>query len=146
MQLMISIAKDRLADAPLMKIAEAIQWEEVDQLMQADYWRATFRKGGRTPYDHRAMFRALLLAKWYGLTLSALEQALRVRLDFLLFCGFDGNDKLPDASTLSRYRSRLTEAGSFQPLFSEVDKQLADHRLHLTPARGALLEVRLLAA
>lgn len=141
MQLVFSIARERLADAPLMKLADSIQWLEVEKHMQADYWRAAFRKGGRAPYDYRAMFRALLLARWHGLTFPALEHALRVRLDFLLFCGFDGNAKLPEASTLSRFRSRLAEGGTLAAMFEEVDRQLNAQGVALLVARGALLDV-----
>lgn len=141
MQLVFSIARERLADAPLMAIANLIQWAEVEQHMQAEYWRSTFRKGGRAPYDYRAMFRALLIARWHGLTFPALERALRVRLDFLLFCGFDGNVKLPDASTLSRFRSRLAEGGTLAVMFEEVDRQLSAQGVTLSMTKGALLDI-----
>lgn len=141
MQLVFSIARERLADAPLMKLADSIQWPEVERHMQADYWRAAFRKGGRTPYDYRAMFRALLLARWHGLPFPALEHALRVRLDFLLFCGFNGNAKLPEASTLSRFRSRLAEGGTLAAMFDEVDRQLGAQGVAVSAVRGALLDV-----
>ncbi len=143
MQLVFSIARERLTDMPLMKLGALIQWSEVEQHMQADYWRAAFRKGGRVPYDHRAMFRALLIARWYGLTFPALMHALRVRLDFLLFCGFDGNAKLPDASTFSRFRARLAEGGMLAAMFEEVDRQLSNEGVQVRPAQGALVEVGL---
>jgi IS5 family transposase len=145
MQLIFSIARERLADAPLMKLGDLVQWADVEQHMQADYWRAAFRKGGRVPYDHRAMFRALLIARWYGLTFPALEHALRVRLDFLLFCGFDGNAKLPDASTLSRFRSRLVEGGKLAVMFEEVDRQLSAQGVALNAAHCALVDLKLCA-
>lgn len=143
MQLVFSIARERLVDTPLMRLGDLIQWAAVEHHMQAEYWRATFRKGGRTPYDYRAMFRALLIARWHGLTFPALEHALRVRLDFLLFCGFDGNAKLPDASTLSRFRARLVETGTLAAMFEEVDRQLLPHGVTLPEVRGAMVEVDL---
>ena len=141
MQLIFSIARERLADAPLLMVADLIQWPDVDRHMQSEYWRTTFRKGGRAPYDYRAMFRALLIARWHGLTFPALEHALRVRLDFLLFCGFDGNTKLPEASTLSRFRSRLVEGGTLAAMFEEVDRQLSAQSVTVSAAKGALLDV-----
>lgn len=141
MQLVFSIARERLADTPLMLAAGLIQWPDVDRHMQPEYWRATFRKGGRTPYDYKAMFRALLIARWYGLTFPALTHALRVRLDFLLFCGFDGNAKLPEASTLSRFRSRLVEVGALAAMFEEVDRQLSAQGVSVSVAKGALIDV-----
>ncbi len=144
MQLVFSIARERLADAPLIKLGDLIQWAEVERHMQADYWRAAFRKGGRVPYDHRAMFRALLIARWYGLTFTALEHALRVRLDFLLFCGFDGNAKLPEASTLSRFRSRLVEGGTLAAMFDEVERQLRGQGIQVRLSQGAVIDACLL--
>lgn len=146
MQLVFSIARERMADAPLMKLGDLVQWSGVEQHMQADYWRAAFRKGGRVPYDHRAMFRALLIARWYCLTFPALEHALRVRLDFLIFCGFDGNAKLPDASTLSRFRSRLVESGKLAAMFEEVDSQLNAQGLMLSTARSAVVDCKIISS
>ncbi|TAJ78861.1 MAG: transposase [Gallionellaceae bacterium] len=143
MQLFMANAKAGLTDDPLLVVADAIKWEDVEQYMQADYWQAMFRKGGRAPYNYRAMFRALLLARWFGLSYPKLERALRVRLDFLLFCGFDGNAKLPDASTLSRFRSRLVEGGTLAAMFGEVDRQLRDKGIQLKPAQRALVELGL---
>jgi IS5 family transposase len=141
MQLVLSIAKDRLADEPLLFVSGVIQWDAVDQHMQADYWRSTFRKGGRTPYDYRAMFRALLIARWYGLSYPKMERALRVRLDFLLFCGFDGSAKLPDASTLNRFNGRLTNGNVKANMIEEVERQLYAMGFVLLPAKGALLDI-----
>ena len=141
MQLVLSIAKDRLADEPLLSVAGAIRWAEVERHMQADYWRSTFRKGGRVPYDYRTMFRALLIARWYGLSYPKLERALRMRLDFLLFCEFDGNAKLPDASMLNRFNGRLEQGGVKAAMLQEVDRQLTAQGVTLLPVNGALLDV-----
>jgi len=141
MQLLMANAKAGLTGDPLLALADVIQWGEVEKHMQADYWQAMFRKGGRVPYDYRAMFRALLLARWYGLSYPRLERALWVRLDFLLFCGFVIGDKLPDASTLNRFNTRLGEGGTLAAMFAEVDRQLDAQRIEVRPARGALVEM-----
>ena len=143
MQLVLSIAKDGLSDLPLMILADLIQWPEIDHHMQSDYWRSTFRKGGRTPYDYRSMFRAQLLARWYTLSYPKLAQALRVRLDFLLFCGFDDNGKLPDASTLHRFNARLEKSGAKIIMINEIERQLGCRGVVLLPVRGALLNIEI---
>ncbi len=122
MQLFMANAKAGLVGDPLLAVADVIQWSEVEKHMQADYWQAMFRKGGRAPYDYRAMFRALLLARWFGLSYPKLERALRVRLDFLLFCGFVIGNKMPDARTLNRFNTRLSEGGTLAAMFAEVDR------------------------
>ena len=141
MQLFMANAKAGLGGDPLLAVADVIQWGEVEKHMQADYWQAMFRKGGRAPYDYRAMFRALLLARWFGLSYPKLERALRVRLDFLLFCGFVIGNKMPDASTLNRFNTRLGEGGILAAMFAEVDRQLSAQGIRVQPARGALVEV-----
>lgn len=140
MQLLMANAKAGLSGDPLLTLGDSIQWGEVEKHMQADYWQAMFRKGGRVPYDYRAMFRALLLARWFGLSYPKLERALRVRLDFLLFCGFVIGDKMPDASTLNRFKMRLDECGTLAAMFDEVERQLRDRAVTLRPAKGAIIE------
>lgn len=141
MQLFMANAKAGLAGDPLLAVADAIKWEDVEQHMQADYWQAMFRKGGRAPYDYRAMFRALLLARWFGLSYPKLERALRVRLDFMLFCGFVIGNKMPDASTLNRFNSKLEQSGALSAMFEEVDRQLDAQGVELLLVKGAVLDV-----
>jgi IS5 family transposase len=143
MQRFIENAKTRLASEPVLRIAELIDWQSVENTMQAEYWRDFFRKGGRVPYDHRAMFRALLLSRWHGLSYPKLERALRVRLDFLIFCGFDAGGKLPDACTLNRFQARLSADGMFDAMVAEVERQLHDNGLELRATLGALSDLKL---
>lgn len=140
MQLFLTNAKASLVDDPLLAVANVIQWGEVEKHMQADYWQAMFRKGGRAPYDYRAMFRALLIARWFGLSYPKLERALRVRLDFMLFCGFMIGNKMPDASTLHRFRGRFEENGILSAMFEEVERQLFAQGIQVHLVKGALVE------
>ena len=141
MQQAMANAKASLTGDPLLSVGDAIQWEEVEKHMQADYWQAMFRKGGRAPYNYRAMFRALLLARWFGLSYPKLERALRVRLDFIIFCGFVIGNKMPDASTLNRFNSKLEESGVRAVMFDEVERQVQEQGIQVRPARGALVEI-----
>ncbi len=140
MQQDIANAKAILAGDPLLSAGEFIQWGEIEKHMQADYWQAMFRKGGRTPYDYRAMFRALLIARWFGLSYPKLERALRVRLDFIIFCGFVIGSKMPDASTLNRFNSKLEESGVRTVMLDEVEQQLRAHNIEVRQVNGALVE------
>ena len=45
-------------------------------------------KGGQRPYDPKKMFKALLLGQWYSLSDQALEEAIGIRIDFMMFTGF----------------------------------------------------------
>jgi IS5 family transposase len=56
------------------------------------------------------MFKALLLGQWPNLSEVGLKDALRVRLDFKLLCGFELHDAVPDAMPLSYSFSQSKEA------------------------------------
>ncbi len=64
-----------------------------------------------------------------------------MRLDFILFCGFVIGDKMPDASTLNRFKGRLEKSGTLPAVFGEVERQLRDQGIQVCPAQGALVEV-----
>lgn len=51
------------------------------------------------------MFKVVLLGQWHNLSDNDLEQALRVRLDFMVFCGFTLNGDVPDSTTIQDFRS-----------------------------------------
>jgi len=42
------------------------------------------------------LFKCLLIGQWHGLSDPNLERALKVRLDFMLFCGLDLHAPVPD--------------------------------------------------
>jgi IS5 family transposase len=65
------------------------------------------------------MFRVVLLGQWHDLSDEELEHALRVRLDFLLFCGFTLSGKVPDRATINAFRNKL------------VSKELLPRCLHI---------------
>jgi IS5 family transposase len=79
---------------------------------------------GRPPYPPLAMFKALLLQQWYGLSDPGLEEALLDRLSFRRFCGLPLDGATPDETTLCRFRGRLKDAGLGDALFGEVGRQL----------------------
>lgn len=143
MQLFMANAKASLTGEPLLAVADVIQWGEVERHMQADYWQAVFRKGGRAPFDYRAMFRALLIARWYGLSYPKLERALRVHLDFLLFCGFEIGSKMPDSCTLNRFKLKLEQSGVLSAMFKEVERQLHGQGVRVKASSGALLDAEI---
>ena len=53
------------------------------------------------------MFKLILLGQWHRLSDTQIEEALRVKLDFLVFCEFDLGDSLPGHTTICRFRNRL---------------------------------------
>lgn len=104
----------------LERIAALIDWERLRGLVDP------VRPGetGRPPYEPLAMFKALLLAQWYGLSDPMLEESLLDRVSFRRFCGFALDAATPDETTLCRFRNALKQAGLGEALFQEVLGQL----------------------
>ncbi|MEZ5726875.1 MAG: transposase [Burkholderiaceae bacterium] len=88
------------------------------------------------PYAPLEMFKLMLLGQWHHLSDEVLEQALKVRLDFLVFFGLDLGAALPDHSTICRFRNRLIKVKLDEPLLAELNSQLGRRGLKVTrPAR-----------
>jgi len=138
MQLFWSIASDRLRGHSIIQIVKVLDWQPVVDLLAEVIKSGQQRKGGRTPYNAMNMFRALLLGHWYGLSYKQLEDALLVRLDFLVFCGFDPLGRLPDASTLNRFALRLGVMDMAACPFDLVRRQMDVRGIELRPVVGAV--------
>lgn len=104
----------------LERIAGLIDWAPIGRLV------STVRPGetGRPPYEPLTMFKALLLAQWYGLSDPGLEEALLDRVSFRRFCGLALDAATPDETTLCRFRNALKQAGLGEKLFREILSQL----------------------
>ncbi|MGZ8286433.1 MAG: IS5 family transposase [Allosphingosinicella sp.] len=107
-------------NARLDGIAGLIDWSPVERLLDGIYASST----GRPAYPPLVLLKVLLLEGWYGLGDPAMEEALSDRLSFRRFAGLGLEDNVPDHSTISRFRTRLTERGLAETLFMEVTRQI----------------------
>jgi IS5 family transposase len=121
----------------LERIAGLIDWEPLRRLV------SLVRPGetGRPPYEPLSMFKALLLAQWYGLSDPALEEALLDRVSFRRFCDLALDAATPDETTLCRFRNALQGAGLGDRLFGEVLGQL--ERAGFVLKAGTLIDATL---
>jgi IS5 family transposase len=93
---------------------------------------------GRPAYPPLLMFKVLLLQSLYGLSDAETEEALIDRLSFRRFVGVALTDRVPDHSTICRFRNLLVEQGLLDKLFAELDRQL--DRAGLILRRGTMLD------
>jgi IS5 family transposase len=121
----------------LERISGLIDWNPVNRLV------STVRAGetGRPPYDALSMFKALLLAQWYGLSDPGLEEVLLDRVSFRRFCGLELDAATPDETTLCRFRNALKQSGIADRLFQEVLSQLG--RAGFVLKTGTLIDATL---
>src|ERR1700740_2176143 len=106
----------------------------------------TLRDGGsgRPAYPPLLMFKVLLLQSLYGLSDAETEEALVDRLSFRRFVGVALTDRVPDHSTICRFRNLLVEQGLLDKLFAELDRQLDKAGLILR--RGTMLDATVIEA
>lgn len=129
------LAAERLKrETDLDRIASLLNWGPLSYRLE----KHCRKLDGRPPFPPLAMFRALLLAQWYGLSDRDLEDALCDRLSFRRFIGLGMEQATPDHSTLCRFRERLNETGLTGKLLELVNSQLEAKGLMLK--RGTLID------
>lgn len=130
-------------DSALMKAHALIDWDVVRTQLAGLYKRDANRAGGQEPIDPLVMFKAILLGQWHNLSDSKLEEALRVRIDFMYFCGLSLSDDMPDETTLRRFHNRLIMAGRLAGLLAGVNTQLQGRGPMVKYAHGAVIDATL---
>ncbi len=129
------LAAERLRrETDLDRIAALLNWGPLTYRLE----KHCRKPDGRPPFAPIVMFRALLLAQWYGLSDRDLEEALCDRLSFRRFAGLGMEQATPDHSTLCRFRERLNEAGLTEKLLALVNGQIEAKGLLLK--RGTLID------
>lgn len=124
----------------LSKIDGLIEWPRIEALLQP----LAPPKRGAPGYPPLLLFKAVLLAQWNGLSDEAMEEMLADRWSFQRFCGLGAADRLPDHSTLWRFREALAKSGLGDRLFAEINRQLDGHNLILR--QGTLVDATLVQA
>ncbi len=140
-------AEERLGNEnKLLKLNELLNWPRLASMIKGLYRSEENDKGGQRPYDPLKMFKAVLLGQWYSLSDPALEESLRVRLDFMFFTGFELGEDLPDETTLCRFRNRLFAKGLDKALFDELNRQLEELEIKVSKCNGAIVDATIISS
>ena len=99
---------------------------------------------GPQGYDPLVLFKCLLIGQWHGLSDPKLERALKVRLDFMIFCRLDLHAAVPDETTHCRFRNALVKGGVYDDLLAAVCAQIEGHGLKLKEAEAAIIDATLI--
>ena len=124
----------------LERIAALLDWSALEAILAPLCHRAT----GRPGYPPLVMFRALLLAQWYGLSDPGLEEALADRMSFRRFVGLSLQDRVPDETTFCRFRTALKDANLIETLAIEVNRQF--ERRGLVLKTGTIIDASVVEA
>jgi IS5 family transposase len=110
------------------QINTLIDWSPIEKIISTHY-----KKGesavGKPSYNGLLLFKMCLLQTWYGLSDYEVEDRVNDSISFSYFCGLNIDNVAPDHSTLSRFRSAMTKAGAFEPLFKEINRQLESNNI-----------------
>ena len=135
------LAAERLKrETELDRIAALLHWGPVNYRLE----KHCRKDEGRPPFPPMTMFRALLLAQWYGLSDRELESALCDRLSFRRFVGLQMEDTTPDHTTLCRFRERLNTSGLAEKLLALVNAQIEQRGFLIK--RGTLIDATVIEA
>ena len=126
------------ANATLQRVSELVDWGAIESLLSG------LRSGsmGAPGYPSLALFKALLLQQWYGLSDPGLEEALVDRLSFRHFLGLSLSEPVPDHSTLWRFREQLAKSGLAERAFALITGQIEGSGFVLR--RGTLIDASLI--
>jgi len=119
-----------------------VPWPELIGLIEP---HAPAGKTGRPPFGISIMLRIHFLQQWFGLSDPAMEEALHDVPLYREFCGLDaGATRMPDESTILRFRHLLEQHQLSVPLLATINATLATKGLLLKT--GTVVDATLIAA
>ncbi|MTI00234.1 EamA family transporter [Roseibium sp. RKSG952] len=127
----------------LAKVDRLVNWDAVLAILRTGTKHSSGIHKDLQVYEPLVLLKCLLLAHWHGLTDQELERALKVRLDFMLFCGLDFHEEVPGEHIHFRFRRLLVSGGIYETLLDEVCRQLDIHGLRLRHAEAAIVDATL---
>ena len=126
----------------LDEMQRVVPWAELIALIEPHYPKG---KTGRPPMGIATMLRIHFLQQWFGLSDPAMEEALHDVPLYREFADLEGPmRRLPDESTILRFRHLLEEHGLAAPMFATVNRVLQAHGLTLKT--GTVVDATLIAA
>jgi IS5 family transposase len=116
---------DKAGD-PLLQLEKAIDWELFRPPLDKARQKSRKSNAGAKGFDVIILFKILILQSLYNLSDEAMEYQILDRYSFSRFLGLHAASKVPDATTIWRFREDLTKAGIVAELFSTFDDFLSE--------------------
>lgn len=126
----------------LTKMERLMPWSALCALIEPHYPKAG---NGRPPIGLERMLRMYWIANWFNLADEACEDAMYDIAVFREFCGFDlGRERIPDATTLLKFRHLLEENDFGKEMFAQVGALLQANGVKVSG--GTIVDATLIAA
>jgi IS5 family transposase len=109
-------------DVFLRTMNEIVPWSELCEVIKPHYPKG---EGGRPPIGLERILRMHFVQHWFNLADEACEEALLDSTSLRRFVGIDlGRERVPDATTLLKFRRLLNEHQLGEKLFAKVGEVL----------------------
>ncbi len=126
----------------LGEMDRVIPWARLIALIKPHYPKAG---RGRRPHDLERMLRIYFLQQWFNLSDPQAEDAIYDSESMRRFAKVElAEDKIPDESTILRFRHLLEKHKLTEAIFEEVKDLLAERRLFLQS--GTIVDATIIAA
>lgn len=134
------IRLDRIDKAgdPLIKLNDTIDWQLFRPTLEKARKKDKKSPAGAEGYDVILLFKILILQSLYNLADEAMEYQILDRYSFSRFLGLHAASKVPDATTIWRFREDLAKAGVVDSLFALFDKFL--HEQGFRAQKGQIVD------
>lgn len=119
------------------QINTLLDWSPIILILETYYTKGKSAIG-KPSYSGLLLFKMSLLQTWYGLSDYEVEDRVNDSISFSYFCDLNIDQIAPDHSTLSRFRTILTKAKAYEPLFKEINRQLEVHSIIIKT--GAIID------
>ncbi len=126
----------------LAEMSRVVPWAELTMLIEPHYPKG---KTGRPPFGVATMLRIHFMQQWFGFSDPAMEEGLHDTPMYREFAGLDaGITRLPDETTILRFRHLLEKHHLAAPMLATVNEVLRERGLMLRA--GTVVDATLIAA
>lgn len=124
----IALEKRKIKSDFFLQIDTIINWNPIEKVI-SKYYSKGVSVIGRPSIEGIMLFKMCLLQTWYGLSDYELEDQVNDRISFSRFIGLSLDDKSPDHSVVSRFRTQLTKKKAYDKLLNSINEQLIAHEI-----------------
>lgn len=128
----------------LDEMNQVVPWAALVALIQPHARGAHQALGGRPPFPIETMLRIHCLQLWWNLSDPAMEEELHERPLYRHFVGLEGAARMPDETTILRFRHLLEKHALAPQVLGTINAGLAQHGLMLKT--GTVVDATIIAA
>ena len=128
----------------LDEMNQVVPWAVLVALIQPHARGAHQALGGRPPFPIETMLRIHCLQLWWNLSDPAMEEELHERPLYRRFVGLEGAARMPDETTILRFRHLLEKHELAPQVLGTINAGLAQHGLMLKT--GTVVDATIIAA